>query len=529
MTISKISADDAIYRRLIEAITDYAIYALDADGVVTSWNAGAARFKGYVASEIVGQHFSRFYTEEDRLTGLPARALGIAASTGRFESEGWRLRKDGSRLWAHVIIDPIWGDDGELLGLAKVTRDVTERKDAQKVLEETREVLFQAQKMEAVGQLTGGIAHDFNNLLAGISGSLEMIASRLGQGRIDAVPRYLNAAQEATRRAAALTQRLLAFSRRQTLDPRPVDVNRLIGTMEDLLRRTTGAGVTVKITGAPDLWPILVDANQLENVLLNLWINARDAMPDGGALSLETANLKLDEAAARLHDLSPGDYVSITVSDTGHGMSETVIARAFEPFYTTKPMGQGTGLGLSMAFGFVRQSLGQLHIRSRPGEGAAVSIYLPRHLGVVEPERADETPSPGVQGVAGETVMVIDDDETVRMLMVEVLREAGYSALEAADGPEGLRVMQSTGRIDLLVTDVGLPGGMNGRQVADVARLSQPGLKVLFITGYAEKAVMGDARLGPGMALLTKPFTMDALGRKIAEMIALSAPAGQND
>ena len=526
MMASKVTADDAIYRRLIDAITDYAIYSLDVDGTVTSWNPGAQRFKGYVAAEIVGRHFSRFYTEDDRRSGLPARALNIAASTGRFESEGWRLRKDGSRMWAHVVIDPILAEDGALIGFAKVTRDITEKHEAEEVLEDTRQALVQSQKMEAVGQLTGGIAHDFNNLLAGISGSLEMIAARLDQGRIDAVPRYLDAAQEATRRAAALTQRLLAFSRRQTLDPRPVDVDRLIGAMEDLLRRTTGAGIAVEVVRAHDLWPILVDANQLENVLLNLWINARDAMPDGGALSIRARNIDLDEGAAKSHGLAPGPYVAIAVSDTGCGMSQEVLERAFEPFYTTKPIGQGTGLGLSMAFGFVRQSNGHLHIASRLGEGTTVSIYLPRSLAAPEADVPSAAPARDLQGASGEAVLVIDDDATVRMLMVDVLKEAGYEPLQAADGPEGLKLLQSAARIDLLVTDVGLPGGMNGRQVADVARLSRPDLRVLFITGYAENALIGNTQLGQGMELLTKPFTMDALRCKISEMMSTATPSG---
>ncbi|WP_236044304.1 ATP-binding protein, partial [Methylobacterium ajmalii] len=366
---------------------------------------------------------------------------------------------------------------------------------------------------------TGGLAHDFNNLLAGISGSLELMQARLQQGRLKEVDRYVAAAQDATRRAAALTHRLLAFSRRQTLDPRPTDVNRLVAGMEELIRRTVGPAIEIAVSGPADLWTVLVDPPQLENALLNLCINARDAMPDGGRIGIETGHLSLDEAAARAHEMPPGDYLSLAVADTGTGMAPEVVRRAFDPFFTTKPIGQGTGLGLSMIYGFTQQSGGQVRIASEVGRGTAVTLLLPRHHGASEAEavRAPRREAPRAE--RGETVLIVDDEPTVRMLVTEVLEDLGYTAIEAADGAAGLRVLQSDARIDLLVTDVGLPGGMNGRQMADAGRALRPGLKVLFITGYAENAALGTGQLEPGTAVLTKPFVVEALALRIRRMI----------
>jgi signal transduction histidine kinase/DNA-binding response OmpR family regulator len=385
--------------------------------------------------------------------------------------------------------------------------------------EQAEDALRQSQKMEAVGQLTGGIAHDFNNLLTGISGSLQMLDTRIAQGRLDAAPRYIDAAQGAAKRAAALTQRLLAFSCRQTLDPKPTNLNRLISDMEELVRRTTGPNIDVEVVGAAGLWPIMIDQNQLENALLNLCINARDAMPDGGRLTIETANLWLDAESGLARDTPPGQYVSLCVADTGIGMSKETIDRIFEPFFTTKPLGQGTGLGLSMIYGFIRQSNGYVRVYSEPGQGTTMCLYLPRLAGeAVESELTSEG-RPGFETGHGETVLVIDDEPSVRLLTVDVLQEAGYGVLEAADGPAGLRILQSDTRIDLLITDVGLPGGMNGRQVADAGRALRPQLKVLFITGYAENAVVGNGHLDPGMQVITKPFAIDALANRVRAMI----------
>ena len=383
----------------------------------------------------------------------------------------------------------------------------------------TEEALRQSQKMEAVGQLTGGIAHDFNNLLTGITGSLELLGIRIAQGRLNDVERYSIAAQGAAKRAAALTHRLLAFSRRQTLDPKPTDVNRLVSGMEDLVRRTVGPAIEVEVVEAVGLWATLVDPNQLENALLNLCINARDAMPEGGRLTIETANRWIDARTARERELEPGQYVSLSVSDTGTGMPPEVIAKAFDPFFTTKPLGLGTGLGLSMIYGFARQSGGQVRIYSEVGDGTNVCLYLPRHFGEAEDAGVDAELADAPRALDGETVLVVDDEPTVRMLVIEVLEELGYKAIEAADGAAGLKLLQSSARIDLLVTDVGLPGGMNGRQMADAARVGRPELKILFITGYAENAVVGNGFLDPGMHVMTKPFAMEALAGRIKALI----------
>ncbi|MDU9414349.1 ATP-binding protein [Pseudomonas sp. zfem005] len=397
----------------------------------------------------------------------------------------------------------------------------------QRVAERTAELMHaeeklrQSQKMEAVGQLTGGLAHDFNNLLAGIAGSLELMGKRIGQGRVNDIDKYMAMAQSATKRAAALTHRLLAFSRRQTLEPRPTNVNALVHGMTELINRTVGPAIQLETRNAPELWPAFVDASQLENALLNLCINARDAMPDGGCITLRTANLALDREAAQVHDMPEGYYLSLCVSDTGTGMTPDVMAHAFEPFFTTKPIGQGTGLGLSMIYGFAQQSGGQVRISSTVGEGTRVVIYLPRHDG----DAPDDEHAPCVTDTAitqhGETVLLVDDEPAVRMLMADVLNELGYTVIEAADGAAGLKLLRSDVLIDLLITDVGLPGGMNGRQMADAGRELRPGLKTLFITGYAESVFTGSTPLQPAMHVLTKPFSVDALGSRVRELLAL--------
>jgi len=398
---------------------------------------------------------------------------------------------------------------------ASLERQVEERTSA---LMATESALRQSQKMEAVGQLTGGIAHDFNNLLTGITGSLDMIGKRLAEGRISETDRFITAAQGAARRASSLTHRLLAFSRRQTLEPKPTDIRKLASGMEDLIQRTMGPQITVESVHGGGLWPTLIDPGQLENALLNLCINARDAMPQGGKLTIESGNRWLDQRSAAERDIQPGQYVSLCVSDTGGGMSPEVIARAFEPFFTTKPIGQGTGLGLSMIYGFVQQSGGQVRIYSEPGQGTMVCLYLPRYLGDVE-DANEALEAPPERAVEGETVLVVDDEPSVRMLASEVLIELGYTPIEAEDGKSGLAVLNSNRRIDLLITDVGLPGGMNARQVADAARVARPDLKVLFITGYAENAVLSHGHLDPGMHILTKPFAMDELGRRVRAIL----------
>jgi PAS domain S-box-containing protein len=393
-----------------------------------------------------------------------------------------------------------------------VGRDVTAQ-------QEMEAQLRQSQKMEAVGQLTGGIAHDFNNLLQGITGSLDLVSKRMSQGRNSDVSRFISSAMTSANRAAALTHRLLAFSRRQPLNPEPVKANQLVASMEDLLRRTLGERIESELVLDAGLWPTLCDANQLENAVLNLCINARDAMPDGGKLTIETANAHLDGLyAASVSDVRPGDYVCISVTDTGTGMSEDTISKAFDPFFTTKPLGQGTGLGLSMIYGFARQSEGHAVIHSQLGRGTTVRLYLPRHRGAEDVAEGGAAAAEVNQAEEGETVLVIEDDPVVRGLVVELLGELRYRVIEAKDGPSGLAILQAAGRIDLLITDIGLPG-LNGRQVADGARGKRPDLKVLFMTGYAENATLANGFLDYGMEMITKPFPMDVLAQRLTTIM----------
>jgi PAS domain S-box-containing protein len=420
--------------------------------------------------------------------------------------------KDGNYRWISWVGVP---EEGMVYCTG---RDITEEKTAEEELAKAQAALRQSQKMEAIGQLTGGIAHDFNNLLAGITGSIELLERRLAQGRVGETKRYIDAAQAAAKRAATLTQRLLAFSRRQTLEPKPTEVNRLIEGMEELIRRTVGPSVVLQVSPDADLWLTRIDPSQLENALLNLCINARDAMPGGGAISILTTNHKVKERFAREWDIAPGKYVAIEVRDSGTGMTPDVIEQAFNPFFTTKPLGQGTGLGLSMIHGFVRQSGGHVQIISAPGNGTTICIFLPRYDGDAAeagPVQTAERPERG----HGETILVIDDEATIRMLMMEELEESGYRVLGAADGQAGMKLLQSGARIDLLITDVGLPGGLNGRQVADAARVRDPGLLVLFVTGYAENAGIENGYLGEGMQVISKPFAMEALTTRVRVML----------
>jgi PAS domain S-box-containing protein len=453
-------------------------------------------------------------------TGVPIRFERELVATGRhLELAAFRI-EPASRRQVAVLFQDITARKRAEAALQhlnetleiRIAEAIAERKHAE-------EALRQSQKMEAVGQLTGGIAHDFNNLLTGIIGSLELLEVRLRQGRTSEIHRYVGAAQGASKRAAALTHRLLAFSRRQTLDPRPTDVNRLVMDMEELVRRTVGPQITLEVVTAVGLWQALIDASQLESALLNLCINARDAMPEGGRITIETANKWLDDHAAKERDLPPGQYLSLCVTDTGSGMTPDVIARAFDPFFTTKPIGQGTGLGLSMVYGFVRQSGGQVRIYSELGCGTTMCLYLPRHYGNSSEIPTITAPTASARAPTGKTVLIVDDEPSVRMLVTEVLEDLGYSPIEASDGPAGLRILESEAAIDLLISDVGLPGGINGRQLADAARITRPELKVLFITGYAENAIIGSGHLAPGMRVLTKPFVVETLANRIQDMI----------
>ncbi|EQB13053.1 sensor histidine kinase [Sphingobium lactosutens DS20] len=452
-------------------------------------------------------------------SGKPIRFQRELVATGHhLEVHSYRIGPFESRQVA-----VLFKDITDRIQVERAQRELQETLEARiaEALAEREEVelaLRQAQKMEAVGQLTGGLAHDFNNLLAGITGAFEMISVRLAQGRVGDVEKYLAAGQGAARRAAALTHRLLAFSRRQTLSPKPIVVNRMLGDLSELVRRTVGPQIEVQTIAAGSLWPAMVDVNQLENALLNLCINARDAMPDGGKITIETANRWLDDRTAREHNLTAGQYVTVCVSDTGTGIDKALLDRVFDPFFTTKPIGQGTGLGLSMVYGFARQSNGHVRIYSEVGQGTMVCIYLPRHLGDEEAEVVLPMDMPATVD-AGETVLIIDDEPSVRMLVSDALTELGFCCLEAGDGSAGLRVLESETRIDLLVTDVGLPGGLNGRQVADAARRLRGDLRILFITGYAENAVLNHGHIEPGMEVLTKPFAVDDLRRRVATLL----------
>jgi hypothetical protein len=483
----------------------------DSNGVWQTVNPAWTRTLGWSEAELLNRTSEWLeHPDDNGMTRAQVKKLSADGTTVRFES---RFRhQDGSYRWLS------WTGVSDRDRIYAVARDVTAEKAAAERLRATEEALLQSQKMEAVGQLTGGIAHDFNNLLTGIVGSLDLLQTRLTQGRTDNFGRYINAAMTSANRAAALTHRLLAFARRQPLIPKSVDVNQLVVSLEDLLRRTIGETIDLQIVAAADLWSTLCDPNQLESALLNLAINARDAMPDGGRLTIATSNARLDSVTADTPALSPGDYVCITVTDTGVGMSAEVAARAFDPFFTTKPIGQGTGLGLSMIYGFARQSNGHVTIDSKIGQGATVRLYLPRHRSDIAALQASAAGT-AEYAATGETVLVIEDEPVVRGVVLEMLAEQGYRTLEAVDGPSSLKILRSDERIDLLVTDVGLPG-MNGRQVADQARESRPDLKILFITGYAENVAMADGFLQPGMEMITKPFDLDHLAQRIRAMIS---------
>ena len=518
---AQLAANEQQFRHVVESVSDYAIYMLDPDGRIASWNLGAERIKGYSRGEIVGQHFSRFFTEEDRRAGLPDRVLEAAARTGKFESEGKRVRKDGTTFWASATVNAIRDGGGRLIGFAKITRDLTERRAAE-------ERLRQAQKMEGIGQLTGGVAHDFNNLLTVIIGNLEALQRHLAEPRQDVarLQRSADNAMRGARRAESLTQHLLAFSRQQPLEPRAVDANRVVTGMSDLLRRTIGEQIVIETSLGGGLWRAFADPNQLEVALINLAVNARDAMPHGGRLTVETANVYLDEAyAATQAELVPGQYVMIAVTDNGTGMSQEVREKAFEPFYTTKGIGHGTGLGLSQVYGFVKQSQGHVKIYSEVGEGTTVKLYLPRFHSD-DPVEVEDTRPQTVGGTQDETILVVEDDADVRAYTCETLRELGYSVIEVPNGPAALRALESHPEIAVLFTDVGLPG-MNGRELADAARRLRPRLKVLFTSGYARNAMVHEGRLDPGVELITKPFTQAALAARLRDIIDARSATGR--
>jgi signal transduction histidine kinase/CheY-like chemotaxis protein len=494
---------------------------IEANAAYTA-NAGIPDVVGKRVRDMVGDEAEGWISlyREVLVTGTPIRFERELEATERYLSlYAFRLDPPEKRQ-VGVLFQDITARKKAETELIEFNRSLEQRvEDERARFVAAEEALRQAQKMEAVGQLTGGLAHDFNNLLAGITGSLEMIGTRLAQGRSSDVEKYLSAAQGATRRAAALTHRLLAFARRQTLSPRPLVVNDLLADLVELVRRTVGPEIAVESVAAAGLWPTSVDANQLENALLNLCFNAREAMPDGGRLTIETANKWLDSATARQHGLDEGQYVTVCVSDTGVGIDKDTLEKVFEPFFTTKPIGEGTGLGLSMVYGFARQSHGHVRIYSEVGQGTMVCLYLPRHFGEVEAAEARPTADAPLLGSGGRSVLIVDDEPVIRMLVVDALEEMGFECAEAGDGPEGLAILERAERLDLLITDVGLPGGLNGRQVADRARELRPDLKVLFITGYAENAALNHGHIGPGTRVLTKPFSVGELTSRIESLL----------
>jgi PAS domain S-box-containing protein len=497
--------EDERYRLLVDSITDYAIYMLDETGIVSSWNAGAQRFKGYAAAEIIGQHFSRFYTEEDRQTGLPARALRTAATEGRFEQEGWRVRKDGTRFWTHVVIDPIRSPAGNVIGFAKITRDLTERRESQLALEQARQALFQSQKLEAIGQLTGGIAHDFNNLLMAILGSLELVRKRVPED--PRITPFVDNAMQGAQRGVSLTQRMLAFARRQELKTEAVDIGSLVRGMQDLMERSIGPTIRIQTRFARDLPLASTDMVQLEAALLNLVLNARDAMPGGGVITIEAH----EDNELPLPPDTPRRYVSLSVTDTGHGMDEDTLGRVLEPFFTTKGVGKGTGLGLSMVHGLAQQSGGQLRLTSQPDEGTTVEILLPVADGSARTARAEGDPAPvASQTAVGLTVLAVDDDSLVLLNTCAMLEDMGHRVLQAMSGLEALEIIERGDPIDLLVSDQAMPG-MTGLQLLNAARALRPGLPVILATGYAELPPGADASLHR----LAKPFRQADLAAMI--------------
>jgi PAS domain S-box-containing protein len=477
------------FRTLVQGVKDYALYMLDPDGRVSNWNTGAQAIKGYKADEIVGQHFSRFYTEEDRAAGEPARALATAIAEGKYENEAWRVRKDGSRFWANVVIDPIHDWDGTLIGFAKITRDVTDRRRAAEELEEARAALFQSQKLQALGELTGGVAHDFNNLMTVIRGSADLL-SRPGLSEAKR-ERYLRAIIDTADRAATLTSHLLAFGRRQALNPEVADLNVRLDAFAEMIARTLGGKVEVKLDLAPSLPRVEVDLAQLETALLNAAFNARDAMPDGGRLTLTT------------RALGEADEVMVEIADTGTGMTADVRDRAFEPFFTTKPVGDGTGLGLSQIHGFAAQAGGRAEIRSAAGEGTAIRIFLPatdRPLGdAVEATRPAKPPR-------DLRVLLVEDNEHVREFAHHLFDELGYRVLSAGSGEEALQVLGSE-PVDVLFPDVVMPG-ISGLELARLARRDHPVLPVLLASGYSEE-IVGSA--GSEFDIVRKPYDVNML------------------
>lgn len=503
------------FRLLVQGVTDYAIYMLSPDGIVTNWNAGAQRIKGYRPEEVVGTHFSRFFLDEDRAADLPGTALATAAAEGRFESEGWRLRKDGTRFWANAVVDPIRDADGHIIGFAKITRDMTEKRSAQLALDRAREELFQAQKLDAIGQLTGGVAHDFNNLLMVVLNSLELLRRRVPDD--EKTGRLIDNAVQGVRRGVTLTQRMLAFARRQALSPVRVDPRALVQGMRDLIEGSIGSTIRIVLDFPEHVPSIMVDANQLELALLNLALNARDAMPDGGELRIaaRTATVAPDDASR----MAAGDYVCLSITDTGSGMSDETLAHAMEPFFTTKGPGKGTGLGLPMVHGLAAQSGGRFVLRSAPGAGTTAELWLP----VAGPQAAPAALARSTPGIAPDSpsmvVVAVDDDELVLAGTVAMLEELGHTVLAATSAMQALDLLQASGRVDLVITDHAMPG-LTGLELIQRLKRDHPGVATILASGFAE------ALDGPGPALhrLAKPFDQATLAERIRQARPTAPP-----
>ena len=490
------------YEQLVNSIIDYAIFMLSPEGVVTSWNLGAQRIKGYTPEEILGEHSSRFYTEQDRADGVPEQALETARREGRYEAEGWRARKDGTRFWASVVIDAIRDEHGALTGFAKVTRDVTERREAQLRLEHTRDQLFQSQKMEALGQLTGGIAHDFNNLLTAIISGAELALRRHGDPEKQA--QLLRAVLASAQRGGTLTRQLLGFARRQPLQTQMIDLSRELPQVATLIRGSVSAQVELVTEFSDQLWPVETDTGQLQLALLNLAFNARDAMPNGGVLRIAAVNTEL---SGEPNGLS-GSFVALTVSDTGVGIPEEIKHRVFEPFFTTKAFGQGTGLGLSQVYGFALQSKGALTLESKEGEGASITVYLPASAHAAAGRTAAaETGAP--------RVLIAEDDPVVAELAIALVTELGYEAVAVSSGRDALARLACDAKFDLLFADVIMPGGMTGVELARKVRERRPELPVLLTTGYSESTSPETAEF----PLLAKPYDFAALERTLKGLV----------
>ncbi|MGE3282607.1 MAG: PAS domain S-box protein [Alphaproteobacteria bacterium] len=483
------------FRLLVSSVIDYALFTLDLEGIIQSWNPGAERVKGYTADEIIGKHFSIFYTPEARQAGEPERVLSTARHEGRFEGEGWRVRKNGARFWANVVIDPIRDEDDHLIGFTKITRDITERR----ALEQARDQLYQTQKMESVGQLTGGVAHDFNNLLTAVGGSLALVKHLTTEPR---AVKLLETAEGAVARGSRLTQQLLSFSRQHPVKPEESNLNELIASLASLLRHATGEHAEVRLKLSPLLWRCTIDRTQLQSALLNLVVNARDAIGGrAGVITIETRNCEIDEArAASLGHVTAGHFVMLAVSDNGSGMSPETKAKAIEPFFTTKEPGRGSGLGLSQIYGFARQSGGQIEIDSDLGHGTTVRIFLPG----LAPERTEPSDRLG-------TVLITEDDPDVLTIAAETLRLLGYDVHTATNATEALAILNQGTPIDILFTDIVMPNGMNGIALAREARRLRPEIRVLIASGYSRDRMDAD----DDMAFISKPYQMADLARQL--------------